>query len=289
MQIVADTGMDMYLPPEYMPEIEIHIVPHTITLMGKTYRSGLDITPEQLHPMLESASELPITSQPSAGEFAEMYRRLAATDPDILSIHMSSGLSGVVNSARAGTQMVPEANVTVIDSKTLCAAYGWQVAVAARALKAGWSKEQIIALVQRVGDASESNYTLTDLKYLIHGGRISHMKGLIASAFRIKPLIGVEKERGTYVQLGMARTLNRALQGLVNLMLKRHPSGARLRTQVLHGLCPDVAAQLHALVDAEFDCVWLPTEAMSPVLAAHTGPTMVGVAYAAESVFADVP
>ena len=171
----------MYLPPDLMPGMEIPMVRMAITLDGKTYMSGKDIQADELQELLLKTRSFPTTSQPSAGDFAEIYRKLAATDPDILSIHMSSGLSGTVNAAKAGAEMVPEANVTIVDTKTLCAALGWQVAAAARALKAGWSKEKILALIQRIGDATESMYTLDELKYLIHGGRISHMKGLIAS------------------------------------------------------------------------------------------------------------
>src|SRR5512133_2046555 len=235
MQIVTDTGMDLYLPPELMPEIPIHVVPHTITLDGKSYRSGEDIRPEELQEMLLRTDSFPITSTPSSGEFAAMYKKLAESgDRDILSINMSSGLSGVVNAATAGAGMAPEANVTIVDTKTLCAVQGWQVAAAARAIQAGWTKEQVIALIKRIGDASESIYTLDELKYLIHGGRISHMKGLIASMLRIRPLIGVEKIGGTYAQLGMARTFDRALHGLVDLMTKFYKPGSELRVQVLH-------------------------------------------------------
>ena len=70
---------------------------------------------------------MPVTSQPSAGEFAELYREIAKEDPEILSIHMSAGLSGTYNSAVAGAEMVPEANITIVDTKTLSAAAGWQV------------------------------------------------------------------------------------------------------------------------------------------------------------------
>jgi DegV family protein with EDD domain len=289
MQIVTDTAADICLPLEQMPEIDIHIVRHSITLDNKTYLSGLDIQPEELQKLLLATNSFPITSQPSAGHFAETYKRLAATDPDILSIHMSSGLSGVVNAARAGAEMTPEANVTVIDTKTLCAALGWQVAAAARALKAGWPLERITALIQRIGDATESMYTLDELKYLIHGGRISHMKGLIASMLHIRPLIGVEKAGGTYEQLGMARTFNQALDGLVKLMLKKHAPGTALRVQVLHSYNPNAAAALHEKIEPHFSCTWLPVNYMSPVLAAHTGPSMAGVAFAPIETFADIP
>ena len=289
MQIVTDTGADICLTPNHMPEVKIHFVRHAITLDGKTYLSGQDIQPEQLQKLLMETSSFPITSQPSAGNFAAMYKELAATDPDILSIHMSSGLSGVLNAARAGAEMTPEANVTIVDTKTLCAVLGWQVAAAARALKAGWSKEKIIALIERIGSASESMYTLDELKYLIHGGRISHMKGLLASVLHIRPLIGVEKVGGTYTQLGMARTFNQALDSLVKLMLKHHAPGAALRVQVLHSYNHAAASALHAKIDPLFKCDWMPVNYMSPVLAAHTGPSMAGVAFAPLETFSDIP
>jgi DegV family protein with EDD domain len=289
MQIVTDTGMDLELLPHLMPEIDIHVVRQVIELDGKTYRSGLDISAGELQDLLVATDSLPQTSVPAANEFTEIYRQLAASDPDILSIHMSSGLSGVVNAATAGAQMVPEANVTVIDTKTLSASLGWQVGAAARALKAGWSAEKIQALVKKIGDATDSIYTLSDLKYLIHGGRIGHMKGLMASALNIKPIIGVEKVNGTYVQLGMVRTFNKALRSLIDQVLKTFPAGTALRVQIAHAANPDAAEKLHDLMDDQFKCDWMPYLRLSPVLAAHTGPTMVGVAYGPQEVFEDIP
>ena len=289
MQIVTDSGTDLWLPAEQVAELNIHIVPLVVTLDDKSYREGVDIQPGEFYRLLAETDSLPVTSQPSAGDFAEMYRKLAASDPDILSIHLTSGLSGTFNSAQAGAKLVPEANVTHVDTKTLSAAAGWQVEAAARALKAGWSREQILALMKRIGDASDSMYTLNELKYLIHGGRISHMKGLIASILDLKPLIGVEKANGTYVQLGQARTFKRAVKGLVDLMAEKHAPGSALRVQVLHSHNPEGAEMLRELVDQRFDCTWLPVGPMSLVLGAHTGPSMVGVGHAPLDVFAEVP
>ncbi len=289
MQIVTDSGTDVCLSPEQVTGLGIHIVPLVVTLGGRSYREGVDIRPDEFYRLLAATDSLPITSQPSAGDFAETYRRLAVTDPDILSIHMSSGLSGTVNAARAGAALVPEVNVTIVDTKTLSAAAGWQVEAAARAVEAGWTKERVLALMERIGKASDSVYTLKELKYLIHGGRISHMKGLIASVLNIKPLIGVEKEGGTYVQIGQARTFKRAVKGLVDLMAKQHAPGSALRVQVLYSDNPEGAAMLREQVDRRFDCTWLPVGPMSLVLGAHTGPSMVGVAYAPVEAFADMP
>ncbi len=289
MQIVTDSGTDVSLTPEQAAELNIHVVPLVVTLDGKSYREGVDIKPEDFYPILIESGNLPITSQPSAGEFADLYRLLAAKDPDILSIHMTSGLSGTYNSALAGAEMVPEANVTHIDTKTLSAAAGWVVKAAARAAKAGWAKDKILDLAQRIGDACDSIYTLDELKYLIHGGRISHMKGIIASLINIKPMIGVEKVNGTYEQLGQVRTFKGALKGLVKVMGRKHEPGSELRVQVLHSNNPEGASLLREQVDKIYKCNWLPTGPMSLVLGAHTGPSMVGVGYGLEKAFEDIP
>jgi len=287
MQIVTDSGMD--LSPEQMANLDVHIVPLVINLEGKSYRSGVDIESRDFYRLLAETGAFPTTSQPSAGEFVEVYRHLAATDPDILSIHISSGLSGTVNAAHAGAEQVPEANVTIVDTKTLSAAQGWQVEAADRALKAGWSKEQILALMERISAATDSIYTLDELQYLIHGGRISHMKGLIASVLKIRPVIGVEKEDGTYAQLAQGRTFKRAVKGLVDIVARQHAPGSAMQVQVLHANNPEGAATLQEQVDKLFDCTWLPVGPIATVLGAHTGPTMVGLAYASLDAFTDMP
>ena len=287
MQIVSDRGMD--LAPEQMAGLEIHLVPLILTLEGKSFRSGVDIQPDEFYRMLAATESFPTTSQPSASDFAEMYRRLAATDPDILSIHISSGLSGTVNAAKAGAAMAPEANVTIVDTRTLSAAEGWQVEAAARASKAGWPKERILALLEQVSAATDTLYTLATLKYLIHGGRISHLKGLIASVLNIKPLIGVEKAGGTYVQHGQARTLDRAILRMADHVAAKFSPGAAMRFQIIHGDNARGAAMLRERLDQLFKCAWLPTGSVAPVLGAHTGPGLVGLAYALQAAFTDMP
>ena len=289
MQIVTDSGTDLRLPEGEDAGLNIHTVSLTVTLDGKSYREGVDIQHKDFYPLLEASKGLPTTSQPSAGEFAEMYRKVAAVDPEILSIHITSGLSGTYNAALEGAKLVPEANVTHIDTKTLTAASGWQVYAAARAIKAGWAKDKVLGLVSRIGDATDCMYTLDELKYLIHGGRISHMKGIIASILNLKPLIGVEKVGGTYVQLGQTRTFKRALQGLANLITDKHAEGSKIMAQVLYSNNPEGGEMLREMVDNLFECTWLPMGPMSLVLGAHTGRSMVGIGFASMDVFSEIP
>lgn len=288
MQFVTDSGTDLPLTPEEIEELNISIVPLTVTLNDVSYREGVDIRHQEFYRLLGETDALPVTSQPSAGELADLYRTLAETDPDIMSIHLSSGLSGTYNTARLAAELVSGANINVIDTRTLSAAAGWQVEMAARTAKAGWPVLRIKSLLEQIGQVTDSIYTLQDLDLLIHGGRISHLKGLVGSLLKIKPIIGVEKQSGTYVQLGQVRTFKRAIAGLVDQVANHHLPGSALRVQAVHADNPDAAETLRALMDDRFECTWLPTRPISLVLGAHTGPTMVGLAYAPQALFQEV-
>jgi len=287
MQIVTDRAAD--LSSEQAQDLNIHYAALTFTLDGKEYRSGIDVQPDEFYQMIAATESFPSTSQPAPGEFAELYRELAKTDPEILSIHISSGLSGTLNSAIQGAELVPEAHVTFVDTKTLSGAQGWQVEAAARAARAGWSKEKIVAMLARIGAATDTIYTLATLKYLIHGGRISHLKGLLGSVLNLKPLIGVDKESGKYANYSQARTLEKAILKIADHVAAIYPPGTAMRLQVMHGHNADGATLLRERLTELFKCTWLPTCSIAPILGAHTGPGLVGLAYAPISAFPEMP
>lgn len=288
MKIVVDSGVDLCMTPEQMSEMDIHQVPLSVTFNGKTYREGLDITRDEFYSMISKSNNFPLTSQPSPGMLAETYKALAAVDPDILSIHMSSGLSGTYNTAVLAASLVPEARITLFDTKTLSVASGWQVIAAARAVKLNWNIEQILSLMKRIGDAADSIFTLRELRYLVHGGRISHLKGLMASLLNIKPIIGVEKVKGTYIQMGQAKNFEQAIEGLADIVSKRCALGSTIRAQVVHAQNQEGADMLQKTMEKLFTCKWLPVCSISLVLGAHTGPSIVGIAYAPEAIMAEI-
>src|SRR5512133_1564801 len=169
MQIVTDQGAD--LSPEQIEGFNIKSVPLNITINGKTYISGVDIDAKTFYEILTTTQAFPTTSQPSPGDFARVYRELAEDPPEILSIHMSAVVSAPVNTARLGADLVPEARVTIIDSKPLSCPLGWQVEAAAKGLRAGMTLEEVTRLLERIQKFAEGMYVVPDLKYLIHGGR----------------------------------------------------------------------------------------------------------------------
>jgi DegV family protein with EDD domain len=278
------------LTAEQTAGLTIHNVPLTFTLDGETYRSGIDIEPAAFYALLARTKSFPTTSQPAPGDFAAEYRRLIEEgDRDILSIHISSGLSGTLNAARLGAGQVPEARVTFVDTLTLSAAQGWEVEAAGRMHQAGWPLERILAALDRIRAATETYYTLETLKYLEHGGRISHIQALLGQVLDLKPIIGVEKVHGTYVVHARERSMKRALQKMVEIIVERFGTGQSMRMQVLHGHNADGAAQMISILAQRFAAHILPVAPIAPVLGAHTGPGLVGVCAAPMAVFADIP
>ena len=288
MHIVTDSGCDLNLTVEQKAELGIHVVPLSVTLGQSTFQEGPELNASSFYTRLETGGELPTTSQPAPGIFAELYRRLAKTTPTILSIHISSGLSGTLDSARIGAAQVPEAKVTFFDTKNLSVGSGWQVEAAARAARAGWTTERILSLLERIRASTETLFTLKELKYLIHGGRISHLKGLVASVLDIKPIIGVDKKSGKYIQLGQARTISGAIKSLSVLMESRLSPGSPFRGQVVHALNPEGAVEMQRVIGERLACYWLPANRLSLVLGAHTGPTLIGAVLAPRTVFEGV-
>jgi DegV family protein with EDD domain len=287
MQIATDSGFD--LSPEQQQNFNLYKLPLKITLDGVTYRSGVDIQPEEFYNLLEDTDDMPITSTPSPGEFIEIYQQLAREDPDILSIHISSGLSGTYNTALKAAKQIQNAKIRLIDTRSLSIEMGWQIEAAIRAVKAGWLMEKITDLIAQVRKQSEVIFTLPDLSYLIHGGRISHLKGLLASILGIKPLIGVDKSDGKYYDRGKARTFKRAIQAIPKYIANKFEEGTHLRVQIGHAGNPEGADQLRKAIESLFQCEWLPDCSISPVLGAHTGRGLVGVVFAPMETFPTLP
>jgi DegV family protein with EDD domain len=283
MQIVTDQGMD--LSQTQIAGTRLDTVPLKISLEGRTYQGADSIDYVAFYKLLSETESFPTTTQPSPGDFAEVYRRLAKTDPDILSIHISSGLSGTINSARLGAEMVPEANVTIVDTKTLSITFGWQVQAAARALQAGWPLRDIIKLMSDIQQGTDTLFTLADLKYLIHGGRISHIKALMGSLLNIKPVIGVSQVDGKYYSRAQEFTFKKAVQKIAELAVTKHGEGASLRVQIVHGNNPEGVELLQEKLAAYLNCTFEDTLPVAPVLGAHTGPSVIGAGFAPLDLF----
>jgi DegV family protein with EDD domain len=287
MHIVTDGGAD--LTPVQLRGIDLHIVNQRIELDGKVYRTGVDIQSSAFYDLLARTRSFPTTSEPSVDDYLETYRALAGDGREIVSLHISSGLSQAFANACEAAAQIKNARITLVDSKTVSGALGWQVAAAAHAAKAGWSREELMPLLKLIGDQTDIVYTLATLKYLIHGGRINHLRGLIGSMLDIKPIITLDKIQGINAHLGSARTLPKAVSAMVEVVLQKYARGHEMRFQIFHGDNAPMAEALADQLSTTFKCTFLSTGVISPLLGAHTGPGLVGLVYAPNDTFARLP
>jgi DegV family protein with EDD domain len=276
MKIVTDGGID--LPEALLRECDAEILPLTLFFGSQGYRTG-EIAHDDFYNRLRGG-ELATTSLPSVGEIAAVYRKIGDHDRDILSIHISSGLSGTFNTAQMAAKECPDLNITLVDTKTLSGAQGFQVLAAARALRQGKPLAAILKRIQQVSDAAETLYTLETLSYLQRGGRIGRVQAVASALLNIKPVITVDKTTGTYIAPGKARSMSKAIALVADMVRDKIGAGKRVWAIVLHGQIPQEAAQLAELLRQRVDCVYLEIARVAPVLGAHTGPGIVGVAFA---------
>ncbi len=282
MQIVTDSAAD--LAPSQLAGLPIHYTTLRLSLGGEPFTG----TNEEFYKKLIETDEFPTTSQAAAGEFAELYHTVAKKDPDILSIHISSGLSGTINSARVGASMVPEARITFWDSRTLSAALGWQVEAAGRMIVKGFKLDRILERLTQIRDQVDGMFTIKEMKYLIHGGRVSHLKGLLAQVLNIKPIIGVDHITGMYTNAGQDMTFKRSMSKMINLDKIRYANIGPLRAQIVHGHNPEGVEFIKKKAAEELNCSFEETVPVAPVLGAHTGPSLAGIIVGPKALFSDL-
>ncbi len=286
MKIVTDCAADM--PASELEELDITQAPLFIQFPEGEVNSA-DISADDFYNRLEAMRPaVPTTAQPSSGLFEELYRKLAETSKEIFSIHISSGLSGTLNSAQVGGEQAKDAaNVHFWDTMTLSGGERFQVLAAALGQRAGWTMEKIQERMTAIRENTEVIYTLETLEYLARGGRIGRVQALLGSVLKLKPVIHVAREDGKYSTVSKARTIPAALESLTDYLVgvyKKTP----VWVNVLHGRFQQSAEMLSEMVEERLNVAKLEVNRISPVLGVHTGPGIVGCAVVPISLMEDL-
>ncbi len=276
LQIVLDGAAD--LPAEWIAEYDVHILPLHVHF-GKThFVQGEGFTHAQFYQLVREQRMIPKTSLPSPGEVAEFYRALAKPGDEILSLHISSKLSGTVATIQsAANELAGELDVTVFDTLAGSATQGFMAREARLMQRAGHSLDEILARLRFIREHTQILFTLDSLEYAALSGRINTLQSMMATALQLKPVI--ELRDGMLEVAAKVRTRQRALEHILNLLCSRL-QGHRLGLAVLHAADRDTALSLLArarqMLPIEVDFVG---EVSLPVVA-HLGPRAIGlVAY----------
>lgn len=275
MKIVTDCAADM--SAEELEQLGIIQAPLFIQFPEGEVNSA-DISADDFYNRLEAMRpQIPTTAQPSGGIFAELYRKIAQAEKNILSIHISSGLSGTINAARDGGEQVKgEANVSFWDTLTLSGGERFQVLAAAFAQKAGWTMEKINERLGKLREKIEVIYTLDTLEYLARGGRIGRVKAMAGALLNLKPVIRVDAD-GKYSTVKTERTINKSLTAIADHLFEKY-GNSPVWVTVLHGRFAEKADVLANEFSQKLNIAKMEVQRISPVLGVHTGPGIVGAA-----------
>lgn len=285
MKIVTDCAADM--TNEELESLGVVQAPLFIQFPEGEVNSA-DISADEFYNRLEAMRpQIPTTAQPSSGIFAELYRKLAQVDKNILSMHISSGLSGTINSARdGGEQVKDEANVSFWDTLTLSGGERFQVMAAALADKAGWAMDKIQERLSKIREKTEVIYTLDTLEYLARGGRIGRVQALAGALLNLKPVIRVDTD-GKYSTVAKGRSIGKSMSIIADHLVEKY-GHTPLWVTVLHGRFAEKADILAEEFKQKLNIAKLEVQRISPVLGVHTGPGIVGAAVVPMELMSDL-
>lgn len=282
VQIVTDSSINM--PQALRQELGLVVVPLKAIFGTTEYRDEIDLTNEQFYKMLPNAKEHPTTSQPSAGDFIQVYKPIIESGKEIVSLHLSSKLSGTYASACAAkteleNQFKKALPITIVDTPWISMALGLLCIAAAQAAAAGKSRDQIVDVVNALIPKLNVIFVLDTLEYLKRGGRIGGASAMLGTLLNFKPML--EIKNGVVEPLEKPRSRAKAIQRLLEIMQAR-ASGKPVHVSVLHAQAPGDAAALEAEIRRRFECKEFYLAELGPVLGVHTGPNALGLVFYAD-------
>ncbi len=275
--LVVDSVAD--LPTELVQTLgNIKIVPFHVYFQkeGQTYDEGVNLSYQDFYQKLAQPElGLPKTQGPSAGEYLAAYQEMLGRYEKIISIHASSKMSVAFNSAQLAREMLPDADITLLDSYTVSMVLGLYALEAARAAKAGASLPKIVAQFEQHKRETVQLFVVSTMKYLRQSGRVNQMQYLLGSALQIKPILQFKDGMGE--PAGRELNLERAYVKMGKALVEKFGSRPLLAT-VVHSQAPDQAQALKERISRQANIQELIVAQIGPTLGAHGGPGMVGMA-----------
>jgi len=274
IKIVTDTTCD--LPTSWLSQYNITQIPVNIQFGLDTFKEGVTITPTNFYQRISADGALPTTSQPSVGEFRQLYESLAADGSEILSIHLTSKLSGTWQTAMLTAQQLKnKIKVTVFDSLTGSVGLGLMVREAAHLAQAGLPAEEIVRRLEARRDEINVFIMLKDLRYARMSGRVGRLKETLASLLNVKPIVGVEE--GALIPLERVRGQKKGFERM--LWLAQEMVGdAPVHVGISHAVDQPQAEKLLAQLQRCLNCQDTFITDLALSLAVHFGPGTVGFA-----------
>jgi len=274
IKIVTDSTAD--LTSEICKKFDIGVVPYYLNYKGKSYKDRLDMKINEYYEKLKNM-EIPTTSIPSIGDVLQIYNKVAKKGVKIISLHVSSKLSGLLNVANNARNALKNMEIHIFDSLTTSGGLGLQVIAAARLAKEGKSIKKILERLKTIRNKMETFAILDTLEYLKRGGRIGSVEGFFGSILNIKPILKVID--GELKPFSKTRSVSKAMDKVLENIKGKIKENTQIEAAIMHANAIKRADELKRKVLEKFNCREIITLFVGPAIATHTGPGAVGISY----------
>lgn len=276
MKTAVVTDSTAYIPKELREKLNIHMIPLSVIFGDETYQEEVDIEASDFYEMVKD-KELPTTSQPSIGQFVTLFEKLREDYDAVISIHLSSGISGTYQGAVSAGDMVEGIKVIPFDSEISAMVQGFYVLEAAEMAAAGKELEEIMGRLEEMRLSLTAYFMVDDLSHLQRGGRLSSAQALIGSLLQVKPLLHFENK--LIVPFEKIRTRKKAMKRIVELLEEDAKSGDAYRAAIIHANREEEAWEWKAELEEKLPNVEFMISYFGPVIGTHLGEGSMGLGW----------
>lgn len=272
--ILTDSCSDV--PQQLLERYNIYQLALSINYLDKSYRDRIDITPEEVYGNLEK--EIPHTSLPSVGEIHEFIEKIVADGYNKIIIPIiSSGLSGTYSAIESVCKEFENIKTAVIDTKNIALGSGFFAVYAAQLAEKDLSFEEIVEKMKGKIKSSHIYFSLQTLRYLIKGGRLGRVEGILGSLLQIKPIISCDTS-GIYYTVAKVRGRKQSINKIIDIVQQSIKNKKNYYLAICHGYAQEEADKIRVIMQPYIDNATLYMEGqISPALGVHTGPGLVGI------------
>ncbi|GGN53615.1 DegV family protein [Oceanobacillus indicireducens] len=277
MKIAVMTDSTAYIPEKIREELNIHMVPLSVVFDDTSYREEIDITTEEFYEKLKSYKELPTTSQPSIGYIAEKLEQLAEDYDAVISVHLSSGISGTYQAVLSAGEMVEGIDLYAYDSEASCFVQAFYVYEAVKLSKENKTPEEIIVRLDEMKQSMRAYFMVDDLTNLTRGGRLSNAQAIVGSLLQVKPVLHfVDK---LIVPFEKIRTRKKAVNRLIGMLEAEAEKGKDLKVSFIHANDEEAVLALEKDFKQKYPNIETSISYFGPVIGTHLGEKAIGVGW----------
>ncbi len=277
-KVAVVTDSTSNLSPELAAAHNLHVIPQILNWDGASLLDGIDITPEAFYQRLATSPTIPTTSQPSAGEFLDFFKKVAETADSIVAVLVSEGLSGTIGSARTAAGMMADYPIEIVSTNSVSMGLGMIAIAAAEAAKAGNDYHQVAEAARALVPFTKIVFVVDTLEFLHKGGRIGGAKRLVGSMLAMKPLLHLVD--GKIAPLASIRTKKKAVSHLLDVV-SEDTAGKQVQAVIINANAEKEAEAIFAQAKERINPKSLSHCTLTPVVGTHVGPGTVGIAYIA--------